>query len=268
MKFRPLDWSPRKANFAHMTVWVSLFAVMLGTGFVGGRHPGASPEFWRRACEEGRRNACTTWVRTMNVACQHQSGRACMTLGLVLSEGRLVPRDLSDAGKDFGAACDLGIRDACLNLVALVRQEGPDMFRQPCDKGDGESCFILASLHYGGQGVPRDDARAVALFRQSCASGWWRGCGGLAECYRAGRGTAADNGQAIEYFEKACRAAALRRAASRSPPCIAARRMKLSPSSDSGRPASSAAGTRKPAPLTSGRGRRRSRGALGRSVPR
>jgi TPR repeat protein len=205
-RFRRLDWSPRQSNFAHMAVWISLFAVMLGTGFVGGRHPGASSEFWRRACEEGRRNGCQTWVHTLNVACQHQSGRACVELGLVLTEGRAAPRDLPEAGKNFGAACDLGIRDACLSLIALVRNEGPDMFRRPCERGDGESCFILASLYYGGQGVPRDDSLAVTLFRQSCASGWWRGCGGLAECYRAGRGTAANNSQAIEYFEKACRA--------------------------------------------------------------
>jgi len=200
-----LDWSPRQANFAHMAVWILLFAIMLGTGFVGGRHPGARSEFWGRACEEGRRNACQTWVRTMNVACQHQSAGACVALGLVLNEGRVVPRDPSEAGKDFGAACDLGMRNACLSLVALVQKDGPDVFRRSCDRGDGESCFILASLYFGGQGVLRDDARAVTLFRQSCANGWWRGCGGLAECYRAGRGTAADNLHAIEYFEKACR---------------------------------------------------------------
>jgi hypothetical protein len=28
-----LDWSPRQANFAHMALWISLFAVMLTTGF-------------------------------------------------------------------------------------------------------------------------------------------------------------------------------------------------------------------------------------------
>ena len=76
----------------------------------------------------------------------------------------------------------------------------------PCGRGDGQSCFILASLYYGGSGVAKDYARAAALFRQSCDSGWWRGCGGLAECYRHGQGTAADPAQAIGYFEKACRA--------------------------------------------------------------
>jgi TPR repeat protein len=209
-KLRPLEWvsgwGARQANFAHMAVWISLFATMALTGFVGGRHPGASSEFWQKACEEGRRNGCETWVRTMEIACQHQSVRACVTLGEVLHEGRLAGRDLPAAAKDFGAACDLGRRDACLALVALVRDNGPEILQQPCGRGDGESCFILASLYYGGSGVSKDYGRAVALFRQSCDRGWWRGCGGLAECYRRGQGAAADPAQAIGYFEKACRA--------------------------------------------------------------
>lgn len=86
-------WSSRKLNFAHMTVWIALFALMVGLGLVGGRHPGANPEFWSRACEEGRRGACQTWVRTMNVSCQHASGSACFKLGMVQEEGLVIPRD-------------------------------------------------------------------------------------------------------------------------------------------------------------------------------
>ncbi|MBZ5625054.1 MAG: hypothetical protein LAQ69_41080 [Acidobacteriia bacterium] len=178
LRFRPLNWisgwSPRQANFAHMAIWISLFAVMTGTGFVGSRHPGSNPEFWRKACEEGRGNACQTWTRTMNVTCQHGSGGACLTLGGLWNEGRLVSRDPSEAGKDFGRACDLGAPNACRSLVALVENEGQDVFRPACDRGDGESCFILASLYYAGRGVPKDSARAVALFRQSCGGAFSR----------------------------------------------------------------------------------------------
>jgi hypothetical protein len=210
LKWRPMDWvsawSPRRLNFAHMAVWISLFAVMLGTGLVGGRHPGANPEFWSRACEEGRRDACQTWVRTMNVACQHGSGRACFSLGVALDEGRVIPRDAAEAGKDFGRACDLKTPGACPSLVALVNKDGEDVFLKPCRQGDGESCFILASLYYAGAGAPRDYVRSVTLFRESCDDGWPRGCGGLAECYKAGQGVAADTAQAVQYFERACRA--------------------------------------------------------------
>jgi TPR repeat protein len=208
-KLRPPDWltrsSARQTNFGHMAVWISLFAFMFGTGFVEGRHPGSNPDFWRRACEEGRRNACETWTRTLKVSCQHGSGGACATLGSLWKDGRVVAQDSSEAGRDFARACDLGAPNACSSLVALVQSEGQDVFRPGCERGDGESCFILASLHYAGRGVSKDYGRAVSLFRQSCESGWWRGCGGLAECYRAGQGVAADPTRAIEYFERGCR---------------------------------------------------------------
>ena len=209
LKIHPLDWlsewSPRQANFAHMAVWIVLFTVMMTTGFVGGRHPGSDPDFWRQACEEGRRDACATWTRTLNLMCQHDSAGACFTLGTVAGEGRIVPQDTYQAGKRFGRACDLGSAEGCLSLIALVRADGPDRFLKACNTGDGESCFIVGSLYHAGQGVPKDDSHAIALFRQACSNGWWRGCGRLAESYRSGQGIAADAGQAIEYFEKACR---------------------------------------------------------------
>jgi TPR repeat protein len=204
-RLRKISWTPRQLNFAHMAVWITLFAIMFTTGFVGGHHPGSDPEFWHKACDSGARDACQTWVRTLNVSCQHGSGLACLTLGVVWNEGRVGPRDLAESGKNFARACDLKMQYSCASLVALVKQNGPEVFQPRCEQGDGESCFILASLTYAGQGVPRDPAQAVTLFRQSCADQWWRGCGGLAECYLAGQGTAADAGQAVENFERACR---------------------------------------------------------------
>ena len=204
-RFQRWRWTLRQANFAHMGVWAALFAVMLITGFVGGRHPGSDPEFWRKACEAGTGDACQTWVRTMNVACQHGSGMACLTLGVTWNEGRGVARDRSEAGKNFGRACDLGMQYGCPSLVALVKENGPEVFLPACERGDGESCFILASLYYAGRGVAKDPAAALYLFGKSCSDGWSRGCGGLAECYRAGIGTPADKALASTYFEKACR---------------------------------------------------------------
>jgi len=122
-----------------------------------------------------------------------------------LDEGIVIPRDAAQAGKDLGRACDLKAPGACQSLVGLVRKEGPDVLLTPCNRGDGESCFVLASLYYAGGGVSRDYSRSAALFRQSCESAWPRGCGGLGECYRAGNGIAVDAAQAIRYFERACR---------------------------------------------------------------
>lgn len=56
-------WSPRLANFAHMGVWIALFVLMIGTGFLGGRHPGASSAFWLEACQDNRRNPAGRWSK-------------------------------------------------------------------------------------------------------------------------------------------------------------------------------------------------------------
>jgi hypothetical protein len=197
-------WTPRQWNYAHMAVWIALFASMASAGLVGGRHPGASSEFWSRACMEGRTGACATWIRVLDIGCSHGAGGSCNKLGLVLEEGRVTARDPENAGKNFARACDLKAPGACASLVALFRKEGLRVFAAPCGRGDGESCFVLASLLYGGAGVARDYARGAALFRQSCDLGWPRGCGGLGECYKAGLGVDADTAQAVRYFEKAC----------------------------------------------------------------
>jgi hypothetical protein len=207
-RFHPIEavaaWPPRRLNFAHMSIWIPLFAAMAGTGFVGGHHPGSSSEFWQRACAEGRRNACKTWTITLGIACQHGSSRACITLGLLLDDGKVATRDTSGAAKDFGRACDMGVTWACRSLVTLVKRDGDSILSNNCARGDGESCFFLASLYYSGGGVPKDSSRAAALFRSSCESGWWRGCGGLGESYRTGFGNGPDLVKAMQYFEVAC----------------------------------------------------------------
>jgi TPR repeat protein len=203
-RFRMPSWNLRVANFAQMGVWIGLFAVMYTTGFLGRPIPGADPEFWRKACVEGRGTACQTWIRRMNISCTHGSGSACMMSGAALNEGRMVSRDAAAAAKDFAHACELGLSNGCGGLLRLVAESDGGVFQSACERGDGESCFLLGSLYYAGQGVPRDPNQAFALLEKSCASGWSRGCGGLAECYRAGAGTAVDDSRAIEEFDKAC----------------------------------------------------------------
>ena len=204
-RFRMPEWTPRRANFAFMGVWVCLFVVMTSTGFLGNNNPGADPEFWRKACVEGQGKACQSWVRTMGILCSHGSGSACLTLGSALNEGRMVPRDAGAAGKNFAHSCELGLPNGCAGVLRVAAENGGSFFQSACDRGDGESCFLLGSLYYAGEGVPKDPVRAFALLQRSCSSGWWRGCAGLAECYRSGVGTAVDNSRAVEEFDKACR---------------------------------------------------------------
>lgn len=207
VKFRPLPaWSTQKANFAWMGVWVALFATMMGTGFLtkGKAHPGGDPEHWHRACMQGEHKACETWVRTLNVACQDDRGAECLTLGQVLSEGRLVKHNAALAGVAFGHGCDLGASGACSKLIELVGGDGKDALLQACGHSDGASCFLMGSLYSGGNGVPKNDALAFKLFRMSCELEWWRACGRLGVSYLVGQGTSADVSKAMKNFETGC----------------------------------------------------------------
>ena len=207
-KLRPLQWvsawSAPQTNFALMGVWAVLFGIMTITGFLGCKQPGADPAFWEKACEAGRGKACRILAHTLDVRCQDNSARGCFTLAMLLNDGKELPRDPIGAARSFGHACDIGFPLACVNLVDLVKRDGEGVLSQPCNRGDGESCVILGLLYRRGQGVSRDDARAVPLFQQSCTTGFPRGCGLLGESYLFGLGAAKDMTQAKNILEKAC----------------------------------------------------------------
>lgn len=198
--------TPRQANAVHMAVWVSLFALMMSTGFLRKEldHPGGHAEFWQKACQEGRPNGCREWVRSLQITCAYQGAAACVAIGDLQKEGRLVPRDPLLAGKNFGRACDLGLDAGCASLAEFVQHGGQDLFLRDCDRGDGVSCFILGWQMDKGLGVAVDPARAAALFERSCAAGWARGCGTLGDFYRQGEGVPVDPVRATDSYVKAC----------------------------------------------------------------
>jgi hypothetical protein len=198
------SWTPQKANFGFMGIWVGLFGVMTITGFLGGKHPGSDPAFWARACDAGKTQACHVFGRTLDVECQHDSARGCFALGTLLSEGKGVPRDPVGAARSFKHACDMGFDNACGSLIAMVKTDGDGVLSEPCSRGDGASCFMLGSLYYGGQGVSRDLERSAALFQQSCTAGFARGCGQLGESYLFGEGVPKDMIKARQILDKAC----------------------------------------------------------------
>jgi hypothetical protein len=194
-------WPARRLNFAHMAVWIVLFAAIWNAHLLGSAHPGSRSEFWRQACADSRRNACATWTRITNVACVHGAGSACMQLGLAMDGALPVVRNPLEQTKAFARACDTKIGGACTQLVDAVKKDGANALAYSCGAADGESCFILASLYYAGAGVSKDRARSTALFRQSCDAGWARGCGGLGELFQS-----SDPAAAIAWFERACSA--------------------------------------------------------------
>lgn len=86
------------------------------------------------------------------------------------------------------AACDAGDVDACFR-VALCQQvdfQGCDQdlavaartFRQLCDQGHILSCGSLGLAYLSGDGVPKDELKAISLLRDTCPE-TRLGCGEL-----------------------------------------------------------------------------------------
>ncbi len=207
-QFRPLQvlsaWTPQQANFGFMGIWVALFGFMFVTGFLGGKHPGSDPAFWATACGAGHTEACRVLARTLDVQCQHNSADGCFNLGVLLSDGKRLPRDPMNAARSFKHACDLGFENACSSVLDLVKTDGDGVLLQFCNRGDGQSCFMLGSLYYGGDGVSRNLEYSATLFEQSCAAGFTRGCGQIGESYLFGEGVPKDMVKARQILENAC----------------------------------------------------------------
>jgi TPR repeat protein len=207
-KLRPLQalsaWTPRQANFGFMGIWVALFGFMLVTGFLGGKHPGGDAAFWEQSCDAGRTASCRVQAHLLDTQCQANSSPGCFTLGTLLSGGKGLPRDSISAARSFTRACGLGFESACSSIVSLVKTDGDGVLLQPCGRGDGESCFMLGSLYYGGQVGSRNLQYSATLFQQSCTAGFARGCGQLGESYFFGEGVPKDMIKAGQLFENAC----------------------------------------------------------------
>lgn len=208
-QLRPMQalagWTPQQANFGFMGIWVAFFAVMIGTGFLASsNHPGSYTAFWDNACNNGRTKACQVLDRLLDVECQHDSARGCFNLGVLLSDGKRLPRNPVAAAWGFGHACDQGVANGCSGLVSLVKSEGDGILMQPCSHGDGSSCFMLGSLYHGVAGLTPNLVYAANLFQQSCTDGFTRGCGKLGESYLFGQGVPEDIVKARQILEKAC----------------------------------------------------------------
>jgi TPR repeat protein len=73
-----------------------------------------------------------------------------------------------------------------------------------CERGDNVACGRLGSRYEYGDGVARDDGRAVKLYKKACDGGLPLGCASLGELVETGRGTRADMGEAAALYQQGC----------------------------------------------------------------
>ena len=65
-------------------------------------------------------------------------------------------------------------------------------------------CIGQGGMYSHGDGIPKDEARAVAIYDKVCSQGNAEGCRALGVMVNDGRGIAKDLGRARDLYEKAC----------------------------------------------------------------
>ena len=158
------DWTPARANLAHMTVWILFFGTMTAVGSTDGRHRGDTVPFWEQACGEDRPQACDRLIQIEANYCGDNTGWACNELGRHYTEGTIVAAAPERALGYFSRACEARFQAGCVNLLdqahlsradprvldlrLLLREAGrnllemsePELHARACDHGWTFAC--------------------------------------------------------------------------------------------------------------------------------
>jgi hypothetical protein len=161
----------RRANLAHMAVWIVFFGLMTLVGKTDGRHLGDSLPYWAQACEEGRPTACDRLLLVESNYCADNSGWACNEIGAHYMVGKIADADAERALGFFARACELRFQAGCLNVLdpsnatvanprpfdlrLLLREGGqnllempePELYQRACEHGWNYACNSVASVH-------------------------------------------------------------------------------------------------------------------------
>ena len=120
-------------------------------------------------------------VLLLDGACKGRDAAACLALGKTLETMQEPDAGSRSPADAYGAACDLGSRDACiLRGEYLTFTEAHDQARtelsKACALDDAQSCANLAFYLEKGMGGPADANGAKALSRKACKLGHKESC--------------------------------------------------------------------------------------------
>jgi TPR repeat protein len=118
-------------------------------------------------------------------------------------------------GAECTAQCDRGDINSCDVLASMLRQgsgvakdarAAAARYAAACDRADAIACSNLASERYAGDGVAKDMAVAAKLFARACDLGEVFGCGNAATMRVRGEGSAKDAVAGEALRARACQA--------------------------------------------------------------
>ncbi|MEX0964654.1 MAG: hypothetical protein WDZ52_11510 [Pseudohongiellaceae bacterium] len=142
-----VNWLGGRANLAHMSIWVVIFAAMSLTGKTDSRHQGDSLPFWENACSADLPNACDRLLSLEATYCGDNAAWACNELGAHYREGRIIRSDQELSLAYFSRGCELKFRAACLNLLdqeAVLREHPHELDLRLLLREAGQNLMTLS----------------------------------------------------------------------------------------------------------------------------
>jgi hypothetical protein len=143
------------------------------------------------------------------------SGDAWNELGLVYTQGKLVPADPAKAASCFARACELGHHGGCANLAIQglfldQHQPGQDVVlaldfleKQSPQPTNGGDCYLVGYAYDTGRGRALDKTKAREFYGEGATLGDLGASKNLARMEFNGEGGPADHAEAARWLEKA-----------------------------------------------------------------
>jgi uncharacterized protein len=142
------------------------------------------------------------------------SSLAMYSLGLLYSEGKIVPLDYAEARAWYAKAVALKSAFAMAELAALYEKGlgGPKdaaeafrLYRGAATAGDRVSMAKVGEFYEAGLGVQQDYAQAINWYKKSADRGDADAMRQLGRLYESGRGVAKNAAQARQWYAKAAK---------------------------------------------------------------
>ena len=158
------SWLGGRANLAHMSIWIVLFASMSLLGKTDGKHQGDSLPFWEQACADNLSNACGRMLQLEATYCADNAAWACNEIGAHYREGIITQFNQELSMAYFSRGCELKFRAACLNILdtELVTREVP------------HELDLRLLLREGGQNLMTLSEQE--LYERACEHDWVFAC--------------------------------------------------------------------------------------------
>ena len=155
----------KRRHLAYMSVWTTIFVVMIATGGAGDTHQGQWLPFWQRACASDRGYSCVYFENVLDSYCARGSGWACNEAGVLLARREQEP---DPAEELFARGCTLGVAVSCSNSGQALSAPAALQNASPIER---DYSIILR----GAKG-PVDHLDRATLRAMACQQGWPGAC--------------------------------------------------------------------------------------------